>query len=150
MALTDFYIALALGLTLSLLVESFFGIIAGGMIAPGYLALYIDEPLMLLQVYLISLLVYLIVNYGISKFVILYGKRYFVLNLLVALALKMLIELFLFPTLLPLDSVMFRGIGAVVPGLLANTYRRQSLPITLAASLGLTLIVGLVLYLISI
>ncbi|MDO4594435.1 MAG: poly-gamma-glutamate biosynthesis protein PgsC [Tissierellia bacterium] len=147
---TDLYIAIAIGITISLLVESFVGVSAGGMIVPAYLSLSIEEPLVILEVLFISILTYIIVNFIFAKFIILYGKRYFVLNILVALCLKLIIELVLFPALLPIDVVYFRGVGAIVPGLLANTYRKQSIPITVVTCAIVTVVIALINYLFAI
>lgn len=45
MVITEFYIALLVGLLLSLAVEEFFGISSGGVIVAGYLSMVCDDLL---------------------------------------------------------------------------------------------------------
>lgn len=133
MNITDFYIALIVGLTISLLVEELIGISCGGMIVPGYLAMVCDDLKIMLIIFIISLLTYLIIEFVLPRFVILFGKRKFVATLVVALVLKLIVEL-CFP-LLPVASVAFRGVGVITPGLIANSYAKQSIKFTIPAVL---------------
>ena len=57
----DLYVAIILGLTLSLLFQEKFGINPGGMVVPGYLALTMDNPKSLIVIFLLSVLTYIIV-----------------------------------------------------------------------------------------
>ena len=132
--MTEYYIATILSLTLSLLVEEVLGINTGGMVTPGVLALYFFNPSNAIFMIMISLITYLIVEYGLSNIMILFGRRRFTMMLLVALFLKIGLDV-LYP-MVPFEALAYRGIGAVVPGLLANTYSKQSVPITLLATLA--------------
>lgn len=131
-----FYLALVIGLFISLLMEEILGISAGGMIVPGYLAMVCDDIPQLLLIFFISFAVYLIVNHVLPHFVILFGKRKFVATLIVGILLKLILELF-FP-ILPFATVEIRGIGAITPSLIANSYAKQgirySVPAVLAAA----------------
>ena len=131
-----FYLALVIGLFISLLMEEILGISAGGMIVPGYLAMVCDDIPQLLLIFFISFAVYLIVNHVLPHFVILFGKRKFVATLIVGILLKLILELF-FP-ILPFATVEFRGIGAITPSLIASSYAKQgirySVPAVLAAA----------------
>ena len=131
-----FYLALVIGLFISLLMEEILGISAGGMIVPGYLAMVCDDIPQLLLIFFISFAVYLIVNHVLPHFVILFGKRKFVATLIVGILLKLILELF-FP-ILPFATVEIRGIGAITPILIANSYAKQgirySVPAVLAAA----------------
>ena len=71
MVSTDLYVAIILGLTLSLLFQEKFGINPGGLVVPGYLALTMDNPKSLIVILLLSLLTYMIVEFGLNKFIIL-------------------------------------------------------------------------------
>ena len=70
MVSTDLYVAIILGLTLSLLFQEKFGINPGGLVVPGYLALTMDNPKSLIVILLLSLLTYMIVEFGLNKFII--------------------------------------------------------------------------------
>ncbi|MFB5664406.1 poly-gamma-glutamate biosynthesis protein PgsC/CapC, partial [Alteribacillus sp. HJP-4] len=71
---TDLYIALVIGVVLSLIYAEKTGIMPAGLIVPGYLALVFDQPVFLLTIFLISLITYLIVTFGLTKFMVLYGR----------------------------------------------------------------------------
>ena len=130
---SDLYVALVLGVILSLIFAEKTGIVPAGLIVPGYLALVFDQPLLLLMVLLISLLTYVIVKYGISPFVILYGRRKFATMLVVGISLKLIFDYF-YPVL-PFEILEFRGIGIIVPGLIANTIQRQGLVVTYGSTI---------------
>ncbi|HWL24643.1 poly-gamma-glutamate biosynthesis protein PgsC [Peribacillus asahii] len=130
---TDLYVALTLGVLLSLLFSEKTGIIPAGLIVPGYLGLIFDQPVFLMMVLFISLLTYVIVTYGISRFVILYGRRKFAAMLVVGISLKLIFDYF-YP-IMPFEIYEFRGIGVIVPGLIANTIQKQGLVVTLGSTL---------------
>lgn len=146
MEATYFYLTLVTGLIISLLIEEFIGITAGGMIVPGYLALVCDDLSQVFLIFAISLLIYVIVNYVISRHMILFGKRKFVATLIVGVLIKLLLEV-VFPYL-PFAAVAFGGIGVITPALIANTCSRQgfkyTIPTCLAASYATFLIVSAV------
>lgn len=135
MDVTYFYTALVIGLFISILVEEFFGISAGGMVIPGYLAMVCDDIPHMLLIFAIAFIVYFIVNYILPKFIILYGKRKFVATLFIGLIIKLILEL-MFPAILPSTVVLFRGIGVITPSLIASTFSRQGIRYTIPAVLG--------------
>lgn len=117
-----------LGVILSLLFTEVTGILPAGLIVPGYLVLLIDLPQAIFLTFFISLLTYLIVNFGMSKVTILYGKRKFVAMIAVAVVLQLITY-----AILPFDYRYISGlaaVGIVVPGLLANTIQRQGIATT--------------------
>ncbi|KAB2492613.1 poly-gamma-glutamate biosynthesis protein PgsC [Priestia endophytica] len=132
----DLYIALVLGVTLSLLFAEKTGIIPAGLVVPGYLALVFDQPVFILVVLFISILTYVIVMYGIGRFTILYGKRKFAAMLIVGICLKLIFDYF-YPVM-PFEIQEFRGIGIIVPGLIANTIQKQGIPFTVGSTLLLS------------
>ena len=138
MTLTHFYLAIVIGTVLSLIVDEVFGIQCGGYIVPGYLAMVCDDIACVLIVFALSLITYLIINYVLPKFMILFGKRKFDVSLIVSIILKLATEM-LFP-MIPFASVTFRGVGAITPSLLANSYSRQGIIYTIPATLIVTYI----------
>ena len=138
MTLTHFYLAIVIGTVLSLIVDEVFGIQCGGYIVPGYLAMVCDDIACVLIVFALSLITYLILNYVLPKFMILFGKRKFAVSLIVSIILKLATEM-LFP-MIPFASVTFRGVGAITPSLLANSYSRQGIIYTIPATLIVTYI----------
>ena len=138
MTLTHFYLAIVIGTVLSLIVDEVFGIQCGGYIVPGYLAMVCDDMACVLIVFALSLITYIIINYVLPKFMILFGKRKFAVSLIVSIILKLATEM-LFP-MIPFASVTFRGVGAITPSLLANSYSRQGIIYTIPATLIVTYI----------
>ena len=117
---TDLYVAIILGLTLSLLFAEKFGINPGGLVVPGYLALTMKDPKSLIAIFLLSLLTYIIVEFGLNKFVILYGRRRFLAMLMVCMVLKILLDVF--NVSMGMSLGILNGVGVVIPGLIANCY----------------------------
>ncbi|WP_078392978.1 poly-gamma-glutamate biosynthesis protein PgsC [Shouchella patagoniensis] len=140
----DLYISLILGVLLSLLFAEKFGIMPAGLVVPGYLALVFDQPVFIALVLLVSLLTYVIVKYGLSRIMILYGRRKFAAMLITGICLKLVLD-FAYP-ILPFEIHEFRGLGVIVPGLIANTIQKQGVTITLGSTLLLSGATFLIMY----
>ena len=133
MEATYFYIALVVGLAVSLLFSEYFGINPGGMIVPGYLALVCDDIVQMLIIFGVCVLVYLVVEHVLPHFMILFGRRRFVASLIVGVIIKLALEM-VYPAL-PFAILEFRGLGVVTPGLMANTCAKQGFRYTIPAVL---------------
>ena len=144
---SELYFSLFVGVVLSLIFAEKFGINPAGLVVPGYLALIFDQPIMLLSVLIISCLTYFIVSNGISKCVILYGRRKFAAMILTGMVIKFIFDL-LYP-LTPFEMVEVSGIGVVIPGIIANTIQKQGVVITLSTTMLLTCITYIILFLYS-
>jgi poly-gamma-glutamate biosynthesis protein PgsC/CapC len=104
----------------------------GGIIVPAYIALYLDQPLRVVVTVLVAFLS--LFSYRlISRFLILFGKRRFVMFILLG-ALWAQIWYFLLPHFYQ-DPLGFRVIGWLIPGLLANNLEKQRMIPTLASLL---------------
>ncbi|MFG6147354.1 poly-gamma-glutamate biosynthesis protein PgsC [Halobacillus sp. B23F22_1] len=139
---SDLYISLVVGVILSLIYTEKTGILPAGLIVPGYLALSFDQPVYMLTVFLISFLTYFIVQHGIARFTILYGRRKFAAMLTTGIVIKLLLDA-VYPVV-PFEIYELRGIGVIVPGLIANTIQKQGLfPTVLSTVLlsGLTFLI---------
>ncbi len=131
-------LAIGLGLTVSLIVSELFGVASAGLVVPGYLALYLDQPWRLGATFLIALATFALVRYGIGRLVILYGRRRFGVTVLVGFLLNAALEQLVLA--LPPEAASLRAIGYIVPGLIANTALQQGVAVTL----GITLLVAAV------
>jgi poly-gamma-glutamate biosynthesis protein PgsC/CapC len=139
---SDLYIALVLGVILSLLFAEKTGIVPAGLVVPGYMALIFDQPIFIAVIFFISLLTYVIVTFGLSRITLLYGRRKFAAMLATGIVLKLILD-FAYPVM-PFEILEFRGIGVIVPGLIANTIQKQGAIITIGSTLllsGLTFII---------
>ena len=139
-------LSIGLGLCVSLLFSEFFGIAAGGMVVPGYIALYLNRPLVVLSTLLVSLMTYFIVN-SLGAFVIIYGRRRTALNILVGFLLGWFVR--------SLGLIHAGGevieltvVGYIIPGLIAIWIDRQGLIETMTALVISSTIVRLILILI--
>jgi len=129
---TDIYAAIIIGVILSLLFTEITGVLPAGLVVPGYLSLMMGQPQTLLLIFLISLVTYLIVTYGVARITILYGKRKFTAMITIAILLKYLLAF-----IIPESYIGFIGLaamGTVIPGLIANTIQRQGFIPTIAST----------------
>jgi poly-gamma-glutamate biosynthesis protein PgsC/CapC len=135
---SDFYLAVLVGLTLSLLVMEIFGVTPGGLIVPGYLALVCDTPATVLLIFLISCITYVITKYLLSKIVVLYGRRRFAALIITAVLLALIFEWAV--PLFSFSTFEFRGVGVIVPALIANCFFKQGIKLTLVSVTSVTLL----------
>lgn len=142
MVISEYYVMIAIGMTLSLIVEEALGISLGGIIVPGYLALSVDSPITLICTYMIAFATYLFIEKVLSRFMILYGKRQFTATLLTALVLTILLNV-IYP-MTPFAVYNLVGIGVIVPGLLANAFKKQGIVLSVGLSLGSSVIIYLI------
>lgn len=134
--------ALLIGLIIGFLFYELFDFSPGGVITPGYFALFINQPFRLVSTILIAILVFAIIEY-LSKYLILYGKRKFLLAILIGFCIKILFDQIFFPMIS--INIELAVIGYLIPGLIANEMSRQSVRKTIF-SLGIvTSIVFLIL-----
>ena len=85
-------LAIGIGLLVTLLVTEAFGIAAGGLVVPGYMALKLLQPVNVAITILVALATFAIVRI-LSSFVVLYGRRMTALCIITAYLLGALIEL---------------------------------------------------------
>ena len=74
-------ISIGLGIILSLVLSETLGVTAGGIIVPGYISLYLHQPIQVLVTFLVAILVWAIIQ-GMGRVMFLYGKRRIVLALI--------------------------------------------------------------------
>ncbi len=121
---------LLIGLVLALLWTEITDISPGGLIVPGYLALYLGQPARVaatLAAALLALAVYRV----LARRLILFGRRRFVLMVLVGAVLAQA-WLLLLPGLFAAPAGL-RVIGWIIPGILASSLARQKAAPTLAS-----------------
>ena len=128
----------ALSVILSFLVTELTGLLTGGMVSAGYLAFYFSEPMRILSTYLLSALIALILRLS-REFLILYGRRRFMLSILLSILFVYALEKAYF-ILSPL-SLDLRVIGYIIPGLIANDMEKQGV---FRTSLALIIVTALV------
>jgi gamma-polyglutamate biosynthesis protein CapC len=133
--------AIGIGLVMILAFGELFGLTAGGMIVPGYMALQLDNPVRVGGALVIAGLAYILVR-AANRVTLLYGRRRFVLTIIVGFVLGLAAEQWLD---LQLGAGEARSIGFILPGLLAHTMESQGVVVTLGALISVTVITRLTL-----
>jgi poly-gamma-glutamate biosynthesis protein PgsC/CapC len=138
---------LFIGLIIAVIYVEIMDIYPGGIIVPAYVALYLDEPLRVLATILIALLS-LYTYRVLSRFLILFGKRRFVMLVLLG-GLWVQIWFIISPSFFA-DPLGLRAIGWIIPGLLANNLEKQKIVPTLASMLIVAIIIYFIVSLIGV
>ena len=124
-----------IGLRLSLIFTGLTGLFPGGIIVPSYLVLFMGQPARIAGTLITALLALLSYRLA-SRYLILFGRRRFVLIILLGGLWAVIWSQFV-PTFFP-ASLEFRVIGWVIPGLIANNFERQGVLVTTAALITVT------------
>ncbi len=138
-------LAITLGLIFSLLSYEVFGLAAGGIVVPGYIALQLSSPDRLLGIVGVSLLTYLIIKM-LGKYTFLYGRRQMVLSLLVGCLLANFSRYFMSIDLAS-TTMELQAVGWVIPGLIAHWFGKQGVFKTLNVLFITSVLVRLILIL---
>ena len=123
-------LAVTLGIVLSLLSIESFGIAAGGIIVPGYVALQIGMPDRIFGLIIIAFITFLTLKL-IGKFTFLFGRRQMVVSLLIGTVFAIFSHNFMFFNTSS-STVEFSAVGWVVPGLVAHWSANQGFIKTLS------------------
>ena len=132
-------ISIGLGIILSLVLSEALGVTAGGIIVPGYISLFLHQPVQVFSTFFVAILVWLIIK-GLSKVMFLYGKRRIVLALILGFFFGYLSRI------IYVDSESIQSvavIGNIIPGLIANWMDRQGVVRTVSVVLLTAVIVKL-------
>jgi len=138
-------LSVGIGLAISLLFTEMFGLAAGGMIVPGYIALHLTHPLNVVTTVGAGFATYAIVH-TLSSFTIIYGRRRTVLMILVGYLVGMLLR---WSTgAFGHATIDLQVIGFIIPGLIALWLDRQGIVETLSALVTASVAVRLILVLV--
>jgi poly-gamma-glutamate biosynthesis protein PgsC/CapC len=134
--------SITIGLFFGFVFYEWIGLSAGGFVVPGYVALQLTNLPALAGTLTISLLTYASVKL-IARYTILFGRRRFILMVLVGFSWQWVFKLLVvqaFNLAPETDSL-----GFIVPGLIANEMDRQRIVPTLLALLIISVLVRLAL-----
>ena len=132
-------ISIGLGIFLSLILSESLGVTAGGIIVPGFIALYLHQPIQVVVTFLVAILVWAIIQ-GMGNVMFLYGKRRIVLALILGFFFGYISRNFIY---LSQDIGSVAVIGNIIPGLIANWMDRQGIIRTLSVVLLTSVMVKL-------
>ncbi len=139
-------LSISIGLVVSMIFGEILGVAAGGMIVPGYVALYLNKPSALFLTLLISFVTYFAVN-TISYTTIIYGKRKSTAMLLTGFFLGHLLRVSGINS--GFYSFDFEIIGYIIPGIIAIWMDKQGIVETISALMTSSIIVRCILILID-
>ena len=131
--------AIGLSILLGFLSTELLGLFTGGLVSAGYLAFFMEQPYRILSTIVLALVVYGLTKL-IGRVVILYGRRRFMLTVLLGILLGWLYEkqAYYFNGI----SQDLRIIGYMIPGLLANDMCKQGIWRTVLMVLVIALLIG--------
>jgi len=137
------WLSVGIGLALSLMFAEWFGLAAGGLVVPGYIALFWDKPFQILGSIIVALAAFGTVKV-VSQYTLIYGRRKLVLTVLVAFVYTFILRAAMSSG--DFSAIMqFNPIGFIIPGLLAYWMDRQGLLDTLTVMVIVSVIVRLIL-----
>ncbi|RKZ29825.1 poly-gamma-glutamate biosynthesis protein PgsC [bacterium] len=137
------WLSVGLGLVLSLGFAEWFGLAAGGLVVPGYIALFWNQPLKIVGTVIIALAAFGTVKV-IANYTIIYGRRKLVLTVLIAFVYAWIFRYLAGGGLLSVAGAL-DPIGFIIPGLLAYWMDRQGVIDTLTTMVIASVIVRLLL-----
>lgn len=140
-------LSIGVGLVVALLFGERFGLSAGGLVVPGYLALFLDRPVVVALTLGAGLFTYGVVEL-VSRAVFVFGRRRVVATLLVGYAVAMLVRA-LHPLAALGDATEHDTVvGYVIPGLVGLSFGRHGVVETTSGLVVASAVVRLVLVLV--
>ena len=147
-------IAIAIGIGVSMIFYERLNLVPGGVIVPGYVALTLDRPYLLLSTFAVAIVTLFLIN-KVSNHLVLFGRRKFsfmmLMSFLVAWTIQSVVAVGL--TIAQVSSLgptsIFQVIGFIIPGLVANSMERQGVSRTMYALVVVSVITYVILYLIT-
>lgn len=134
--------AVGLGVIISLIFTELLGASAGGIVVPGYIALYLDKPTQILGTLLVSMATWGVIRI-IGKFTIMFGKRRLVLSILIGFIFGWASRNLIFNDVTIYDYQL-QSVGYIIPGLIANWFERQGFWKTLSTMMVAAVLVRLI------
>jgi poly-gamma-glutamate biosynthesis protein PgsC/CapC len=137
-------LSVGIGLIVSFVYTELTGLLGGGLVVPGYLALYMNQPARVVATLLAALGAYAVV-WALSNAVILYGRRRFAACILAGFWIGWAMARA--GVKIGWGGHELRTIGYIVPGLIASDIARQGVIRTVASVILLSTAVRLILIL---
>ena len=134
--------AIGLSIILGFISTELLGLFTGGLVSAGYLAFFLEQPYRVASTLVLSLVVYGLMKL-IGKAVILYGRRRFMLTVILGILLGWIYESHAY--YLNGISQDLRIIGYMIPGLLANDMCKQGVWRTVLMAMVCALLIRLIL-----
>jgi poly-gamma-glutamate biosynthesis protein PgsC/CapC len=146
-------VSIGLGLAVGLFFSEVLAVAAGGLVVPGYIALSLSHPIDVALTMVVGI-ASAAATAGLSRWMILDGKRRTVATILVGYLLGMALDLLVTGSPLEFGSRSLdqpselRVVGYVIPGLIGTWIDRQGVLETISALVTSSIVVRLVLILV--
>lgn len=138
-------LSIGIGLAVGLLFAELFGVTAGGMVVPGYIALNLHDPVTVILTLIAGLATFFIVQ-GLSSVMLIYGRRRTVFMILIGYILGMGLQMIATPPIHFLGKE-FEVVGFIIPGLIGMWVDRQGVVETISSLVIVSVMVRLILIL---
>lgn len=135
--------AVAISVVLGFASTELLGILSGGIVSAGYLAFYLEQPFRILSTLILAALVTVAVRV-LANFIIIYGRRRFMLTVLLSIIFSVLLENGFY--LVANFGQDIRVIGYIIPGLIANDMQKQGIIKTSLAVLIIAFLIYLLMH----
>lgn len=126
----DGYSILIIGILISIIFYELTDISPGGIIVPGIMVMYFNSIERIVYTLIIAFITYLIVKL-LSKHILVFGKRRFVMMIIISIILNILVSLIM--NALSVNLLSISIIGYTIAGLIANDFYKQGVKKTLPA-----------------
>lgn len=140
-----------LGIVVSMIAYERFHLSTGSVIVPGYLAVFILQPLVLVATFANASIAYFLVNKVLTRFKVLYGRDRFTVTAVISILIQILMlrasssAQYFWGS----DVPVLVGAGYIVPAMIAHDFGRHGFRKTLPTVLGSAIVVGIPLLLVA-
>jgi poly-gamma-glutamate biosynthesis protein PgsC/CapC len=142
--------SISIGILVSFLFSMIVGIYPGGIIVPGYIALYMDQPLNIVVTFGVSLFTYIVVRY-FSNISIIYGRRKTAITILLGFLFGYLFDILIYTNYIAEKDISgLDVIGYIIPGLIASSINSYGIVTTLSSIITCSVIVKLLLIMLGV
>lgn len=136
------YNLIILGIIISIIFYELTEISPGGVIVPGYIALFITQPGRIIVTIFLSLATLLVVNI-LSNYTILYGRRKFGIMVIISFIIRLIMQMSI--NYLPLPDILATSsIGYIIPGIIAQDIGRQGIIKTVSSMILVASLIKLI------
>ena len=126
-----------LGIIVSIIFYEITDISPGGIVVPGLMVMYVNQFDKMIYTVIVAIITYLVVKF-ISRYLVIFGKRRFVILILVSILINFLLQLLLHSFSINLLNMSI--IGYSIAGIIANDMYRQGIKRTIP-SLAIVIVV---------
>jgi len=126
-----------LGIIVSIIFYEITDISPGGIVVPGLMVMYVNQFDKMIYTVIVAIITYLVVKF-ISRYLVIFGKRRFVILILVSILINFLLQLLLHSFSINLLNMSI--IGYSIAGIIANDMYKQGIKRTIP-SLAIVIVV---------